>query len=191
MVLAKPFRKENTMTTKPNKATLQARCQSAVVGITKYLSSVSTLILDGTSFTVADLTKLLASAATSATVTADAKGQYQAAVKAEGITRSQILTALEALQRYVVSQYGKTNVAVLNAFGFSTTPAKKPSSQTNAVKVQKIRATRTARHTMGPRQKAQIHGVVPVGSPDGAAPVPAAGGGGSTPKPSGPSNGPS
>ncbi|MGH7283652.1 MAG: hypothetical protein ACRELY_19165 [Polyangiaceae bacterium] len=71
--------------------------------------------------------------------------------------RSQSITA--AIKALVISQYGDAS-PVLAEFGFSP---RKVATKTVAEKmlvVEKSLATRAARHTMGSKQKASIHGDV-------------------------------
>jgi hypothetical protein len=71
---------------------------------------------------------------------------------------------LRALKSLVINQFGPTSQAVAD-FDFAPTP-RKPTAQTRALAVDKVKATRTARVTIGTRKKAKVHGVV-------AAPAPA------------------
>lgn len=75
--------------------------------------------------------------------------QHAAILKADAV--------LKALQALVKTQLGSTE-AVLGDFGFTTGTRKKPDETTKAEAVLKRAATRTARHTMGKRQKAKVKG---------------------------------
>jgi hypothetical protein len=99
-----------------------------------------------------------------------AKLAYQQKLEAQRAALAVALSIEEQLKAYMQGTYGKSN-ALLADFGFS--PAKPPvkSAQVKADAAVKSAATRVARNTMGPKQKASIHGSV--SSPEPAAPAPA------------------
>jgi hypothetical protein len=79
------------------------------------------------------------------------------------------------MPRVVLAQFGDTQAAssVLADFGF--TPQKVPAitAEAQATAVEKNRATRAARHTMGPKQKKLVTGTVaPTTAPSPATPAP-------------------
>jgi hypothetical protein len=80
-----------------------------------------------------------------------------------------------AFEAIVRGTFGPSS-QVLNDFGLKP---RTPRVKTPPVKVQatqKALATRTARHTLGTRQKAGIHGTVPAAPASGSPPAPATGG---------------
>ena len=79
----------------------------------------------------------------------------------EGDKRS----AIAVLHAFVVNQFGATNGALAD-FGMKPRTTKQRTSAQKAETAQKAAATRTARHTVGPRQKAQIHGAPAPTTPD-------------------------
>ena len=67
--------------------------------------------------------------------------------------------ALVALRAFINSQFGATN-GMLSEFGFVARQRTTPSTETVRAAVEKRRATRKARNTMGKKQRLAITGVV-------------------------------
>ena len=65
----------------------------------------------------------------------------------------------KALEGVVGAAYGESSKAFA-AFGFSARKQATKSAETKAAAVEKLRATRALRHTLGSRQKASLHGEV-------------------------------
>jgi hypothetical protein len=143
---------------KSNRSVL-ARIPLLVSAIEKYFQG-QTLTLNGVNITAADLIAALQAYAAALTSSTATRAQWADAVKA---ARTQAVTGdnlILGLEDYVRVMYGNTN-AVLTAFGM--TPHE-PGKKTVAVKqeaIEKSLATRVARHTTGPKQKAKVHGEVP------------------------------
>jgi hypothetical protein len=95
-----------------------------------------------------------------------AKAKLQARNTALAVARKLAL----ALEAYLVVTYGKDN-PVLADFGIVVQQALPKTPEVKALAAAKAKATRAARHTMGPRQKAAIHGeVAPVATPPAGKP---------------------
>ena len=69
-------------------------------------------------------------------------------------------TLIQDLGDYVRAVHGNTNV-VLSEFGMTPRKRAKSTVATKLEAIAKSAATRVARHTAGPKQKANIHGEVP------------------------------
>ena len=85
--------------------------------------------------------------------------QLEAATKVAKAARAKAAKVTASLKKYVVAHWGESS-PVLADFGF--TP-RKLAQKTVAEKFQTVEkqlATRAARHTMGSRQKAAIHGSI-------------------------------
>ncbi len=145
----------NNTTNRPKQ---QAADQHLIDGLTKHAKDLPTLLISGNTVKNADIvTELLARIAAGKEADA-ARTAWQAAVQKarDQITSSRSLMSgvRSALQ---VAFQGK--VEVLADFGLS--PRKKPAPLTPEQKqasVAKAKATRAARHTQGPKQKAKITG---------------------------------
>jgi hypothetical protein len=86
----------------------------------------------------------------------------------DGIVKAQTEMEAEAAgwRRTIIAMFGPYN-AVLSDFGI--TPRKKPVRSVDNKKAanEKAKATREARHTVGPKEKAKIKGTVPTPSTSG------------------------
>ena len=135
-----------------------------VTGFQKHLMSGPPLLIAGATYSSADIIKMFEErvaalkaneAARAAMLTTLSKGNQE-------LTSTKALAA--AVRRYLAEMFAHDS-AVLADFGLK--PRKKPARATSAstvAKVQKAKATRKARHTMGPKQKAKIKGEVPASS---------------------------
>jgi hypothetical protein len=140
-----------------NKVTLLGRDKAVVYGIQKNLQGVASLQLDGSTYTPADLVALIQSRATqTATVTA-ANATWRAAVAGEKALNTKLTLVIRRLRQYVLDAYGKGS-PVLADFGFTATARKLLTPEEKVARAQKARATRAARHTMGPVQKKKVTG---------------------------------
>jgi hypothetical protein len=85
---------------------------------------------------------------------------------------------IRALERRVLADFGDTPQAgtALADFGFAPPTVSQPTADTKATAVEKRRATREARHTMGKNPKKNVKGTVaaPSPTPSGPSPAPAA-----------------
>ncbi len=96
-----------------------------------------------------------------------ARAQFSELVDADKSQRVEMAPVLAGIRNHVAGLLGE-NSAAFASFGFKPRKAAERTAESKAEAVEKVRATRVARHTMGKRQKASIHGVVP---PTPAAPV--------------------
>lgn len=90
---------------------------------------------------------------------------------AESADRELSEAAILAVKAYFAAVYG-TGSAEYAALGFPTRTRRAPSVPTRATALAKSHATRSARHTMGSRQRAAIHGAAtttPASEPASAA----------------------
>jgi hypothetical protein len=79
--------------------------------------------------------------------------QQKRAAALEAVTVAR--TTSSALHAYLIGTHGKTS-AILTAFGFTPAAPVVKSTQVKASAVLRGAATRKERHTMGPKQKADI-----------------------------------
>ena len=85
-------------------------------------------------------------------------------VAAARARREQTAPLLAAVRAYAAVTFGEQS-AEFTAFGFKPRKVAQRTAESKAGAVEKLRATRVARHTMGKRQRAAIHGTVPTSSP--------------------------
>jgi hypothetical protein len=93
-------------------------------------------------------------------------------VAAEKATRARVAPVRSGLKQFLQSRYGK-NAPELQKFGF--TPAKVPqrSVASKAAGIALSEATRTARNTMGKKQRLEVTGTVAAPAAPSPAPAPA------------------
>jgi hypothetical protein len=154
-----------------NKASVLERDRRAIVGIGKHYATLPSIVLGGVAYPPSDVVKLLQEQIDAAPVTSAAKAAFHQAVSAErsaGVKADAVYLALKAK---VLSDF-KNDPSILDDFGMAHTTPQVPSAETVAKAVAKRASTRKARHTMGPRQKAEIKGDVPATPPPAVKPQP-------------------
>jgi hypothetical protein len=136
------------------KANLKVQIQSAIAGINKHLSNVTSVTLAGTATATQALVQLLQSCLDAMDATASTQAQWHAAVLKEKQLAVQVRALLLALKGYALNEYGKGS-PVLSDFGIVLSTPQKPTVQVKALAVDKNLGTRKERGTMGPRQRAK------------------------------------
>jgi hypothetical protein len=146
-----------------SKASLTSINGKLSAGLEEYYNKKS-LVLAGTTWTATSILATLAKEDALIASSDAARAAWNAQLKAQREQTAANNQLRKALHAAVLVNFG-TNPSVLNAFGY-VAQAPKRTVQAKATAVQKVQATRVARHTMGPKQRASIHGVI-------ATPVPA------------------
>jgi hypothetical protein len=158
----------------PNKPTALNLSQKNIAGVDKYLASTATILLAGATTTPASLKAVFQDDIdqTNALDATEAQAKQQRAK--QKAARAKAIATRKNLKAFVLANYGTAALQMLGDFGF-TAPKSKAGTKTVATKAKAVaaaKATRTARHTMGKKQKAVIKGGV--ATPTAAAPAPAA-----------------
>jgi hypothetical protein len=96
---------------------------------------------------------------------ANLRAQLKAAIQAEHALRATIKAAAICVRGYVAAAHGEQSEQYAS-LGFEPRKPAQKSAKTKAQAVDKLLATRAARHTMGTQQRAKIFGELP------AAPAP-------------------
>ncbi|MDP9036063.1 MAG: hypothetical protein M3O50_14780 [Myxococcota bacterium] len=164
-----------------------ARDAQVIVGVGKHLQSVSSVPLVGSTYTPADLAKLFQSRIDSVAAASAAKATWHSNVVATKALNTRVSPVLRALRQYVINVFGETS-PVLADFGFAPPKRTTRTPEQKAAAAAKAKATRQARHTMGPKQKKGIRGAVnaalvvtPIAASMPTPPGPAPSGSGVTP----------
>jgi hypothetical protein len=122
----------------------------------------ASILLGGQSTTAPQIVAVFTSAIQSNTDLDVAKQAYQQKLAAQQAAFTTAHTLEMNLKSYVYGAYGKENPVVAE-FGFPIVKAAFKSALVKAGAAIKSTATRVARHTMGKKEKASIHGgVTPV-----------------------------
>jgi hypothetical protein len=133
--------------------------RQAIAGVQKHFATTPTFVLDGTPTTAKDVIATLQGAIDAIDKSATAEKAFHDAVAVQHAAIAKGNALLKALKTLVQNQLGGTE-GVLGDFGFKTPARQTPTEATKAAAVAKRAATRTARHTMGTRQKAKVKGAV-------------------------------
>jgi hypothetical protein len=163
------------MKSRLNRAAEEQRLAKLISGTTLHVTT--SVALPGKTYTQADITGVFTDAL-NAYKAVDASRADLASKLQDQQTKIQAALELESvLKAYFIGVYGKTSTVLLD-FGWSIAKAAAKSVATKALAVAKSLATRKARGTLGAKQKASIHGTVPVAAtPAAPAPVATAPGG--------------
>jgi len=160
-------------TSKTNRTSTQGKDQQIIDGIGKDLQTMSTLYLGAKTYSPPSLAALIQSridAANKVTVAKAAWHDASASYKAIDVDVGVVVRDLKAL---VIAAFGSTSPKLAD-FGF--TPRKRTilTPEQKAAAAQKRRATRAARHTLGPKAKLKITGANPQGTANGTPAAPTA-----------------
>jgi hypothetical protein len=150
-----------------NKSNRQNRLRKILAGIDMHYANVSTLTLAGKQVAVADLKKAIEADVAASDASVKAKADLHTAVATERSSHAQLNPLLVSFKHIVLAQFGEAADAasVLADFGYTPRKSNKTTTATKAAAVEKSKATRTQRHTMGKRQKAKVHGTPPAPAP--------------------------
>jgi hypothetical protein len=150
-----------------NRANRRDSYRLAVAGIDKYLATEPSLPIRGTSPTPLELKQALQGHIDDVDQADVARARWTDTVTAQRTSERRTMPMLSALKTFVTLKFGPDAVAVLADFGFTPAKQVQKTVETKKQAVEKSRATRTARHTMGKKQKKAVKGTVPS---SGAAP---------------------
>jgi hypothetical protein len=155
-----------------NKAQVVATAQQLIAGAAKHLTGVTQVTLLGSSYTPNDLASKLQSLVNLRSDVDAARAVTAAKVAAEAAQAKPLRALMSAFVAYVRVTFGNSP-DVLADFGLAPKAQAQVSPETQVIAAAKRKATRAARHTMGPKQKAGVKGVVAdvITIPTSASPV--------------------
>ncbi len=133
-----------------------------LAGVSKHINK--NIVLNGASVSPKDISNVLQSVATAEDTSDDLRLKLAEAVKSARAINASTKALKAALKQYVLAHFGDSSPAITD-FGYSP---RKVAQKTVAEKYQTLEkqlATRAARHTMGSKQKAAIHGQVNAPAP--------------------------
>jgi hypothetical protein len=116
--------------------------------------------LAGQTYTSAEIVAVFTAAAGAYVATDAARAELHAKLLDQEAKVSAALSLEALLKAYVHGVYGRTSPILLE-FGWSVAKVAVRTAAEKAATVAKMLATRTARHTLGKKQKAKIVGTVP------------------------------
>jgi hypothetical protein len=143
-----------------NKGLVVATAKQFVAGTAKHLGSMAQVTLLGSSFTPAQLESKLQALVDLRSDVDAARAAATAKLANEAAQTPALLALMGALESFVKATFG-ASPDVLADFGLAPKARAQVTVETKAVANAKRKATRAARHTMGPKQKKGIVGVIP------------------------------
>jgi hypothetical protein len=157
---------------KGNRSQQQTGDQQLIDGLSKHASTLPSLTFLGASHPTAAIIAALQARIASANTVSPAKATWQSTVQADRDERAKTKAFVSGLRQALQLVFAGSLEALAD---FGLKPRKQPAPRTpeqKAAAVAKAKATRAARHTMGPKQKAKVKGAVAQTAP--ASPPPAA-----------------
>jgi hypothetical protein len=139
------------------KMSREDRNTRAIAALKKHYGDAKSLTLDGVTYAPAEVARALQSSLDAIRATSAAEARFHDAVTAEKAAHEKGDALYAALKAFVITQF-KNQPSVLAEFHITLNERKRPDVNTSAAAVEKRRATRVARHTMGRRQKTKIKG---------------------------------
>jgi hypothetical protein len=147
-----------------NPANVKAELEGLIRGLTKSPpGGHSELVVGGQNVVIADLVKELQGHAAKYHAVEQTEKQHKTALAERDAIEEQAVSRCQQVRAAVKGALGATNPALAD---YDIAPNKQRRALTTeeeAAKVAKAKATRAARHTMGKRQKEAIKGQVPPG----------------------------
>jgi hypothetical protein len=142
-----------------------------MAGVDEHLANVTTVTLAGADVALSQVKALLQADIDASDASVHAKANLTAVVQKERDSHASLEPTLRLFKSYVVSHFGDTNDAssVLSDFGLKPRASTKKTLATKSEAAEKAKATRVARHTMGPKEKAKIKGTLPAEQPASSA----------------------
>lgn len=155
------------MSQQSNPATVKAELEGLIRGLTKSPPGGHTvLVVSGQNVVIAELVNELQGHATKYRAVEDAEKQYKQALADRDAVEPQAVARCQQIRAAVKGTLGATNPTLADYDIAPHKPRRALTTEEEAAKVAKAKATRAARHTMGKRQKEGIKGQVPpTGSP--------------------------
>jgi hypothetical protein len=130
-------------------------------GLAANASTFQAAVLDGAPRTVAEIRAVLQSRLDAAQAVQTARAAWLAAVDADRATRARTRAYVAGIRQILMAGFGG-EIHTLAAFGLTPRAQHVRSPEEKIAVAAKGAATRAARHTMGPRQREKIQGIVPI-----------------------------
>jgi hypothetical protein len=144
--------------------------QNMIDGVHKFLTQFASLPVGSQTVTPADIVRVFQERLDTGKAVLTADAARTAAVKADKDKRAQTAAFAQSFRRMVQGMFSQSP-DTLATFGLKALKAAKKTVATKATALAKGKATRTARNTLGKKQKKAIKGTVPAAK-SGTAPAP-------------------
>ena len=147
-----------TSKTAPNKDQQDTDDQNLVAGLEKHAATIPSLLIAGATVATTSIVTTLQTRMAARANTASALAAYHAAVAAEEATIEQSKAIVSGTKQSLKVMFAG-QLTTLGDFGMKAPKARTPMTPEEKVAAAaKAKATRAARHTVGPKVKAKITG---------------------------------
>ncbi len=146
---------------KTSRLQVQIADQKLIDGLTQHASTIPSIAIGGTTYTTAAIIAVLQARIATGNAVTSTRATWQAAVQADRDKQDQSQAFVSGLRTALQVAFAG-QIEPLADFGLAP-PKPQPhrTPEQKALQAKKAAATRAARHTMGPKQKAAIKGTVP------------------------------
>jgi len=151
-----------------SRATQQDRDRKIIAAIQKYLMALVSILIRGVSYTPAQVITMLQNDIAAADAATKAKASLHDAVTVAKAQRAVTGPFLAGFRTFILNQF--KDASIITDFGFTPQEVTKVPVKVKAAAQTKAKATRTARNTMGPKQKKAVTGTTTT-APVAAAPA--------------------
>jgi hypothetical protein len=165
-----------------NRSDSLAGDQKLIDGLNKHATTISTLVIGGAAYKSADIIAILQARIATANGARDARPAWLAAAKADQDERAKTKTFVSGLRQALEVAFAGS-IDGLADFGLAPRKPRVTTPEQKTAAALKAKATRAARHTLGPKKKAAVKGAVTItpatsqplvsSSPPAPAPAPA------------------
>ncbi len=162
-----------------NRTKQQNADQKLIDGVTKHAATIPTVVIGGSSYTTAAIIAVLQQRLTASKASQATRATWQNAVKADKDERASTKAFVSGLRQALQVAFAGS-IDSLADFGLTPRKPRVITPEQKTAAAAKAKATRAARHTMGPKAKLAVKGdvtgvvVTPVTSQAAASPAPAA-----------------
>jgi len=145
-----------------NKGARQNRLRKVLSGMGKHFQNVPSMTIAQVVYKVADLEALFQKDIAASDSADQARAAWVASVQTEHASHQEVDPLLRAVKNYVLLTWGdsKDSSGTLEDFGYAPRKVPTVTPEAKAAATAKAKATRAARGTMGPKQKAKVKGTV-------------------------------
>jgi hypothetical protein len=154
----------NSRIANTNRISRNAADQALADGLTKRKRDLTSFMIGGTSHTPDDILIVLQGRIAAASLAQSTRATWQSAVKADRDERAKTKTFVSGLRQALKVAFDGS-IDALADFGLSPRKVHVATPEEKAKATAKAKATRAARHTMGPKQKLAVTGTVPQAAP--------------------------
>jgi hypothetical protein len=156
-------------TPKKNRIDLTTAEQTLIDGFNKHAAAIPSAVISGAVQTPKDIVATLQSRIDTARAALSTRASWQAAIRTDRATRDATKTYVSGVKQTLLVAFAG-QLDTLADFGLTARATPVLTPEEKIARTAKALATRAARHTLGPRQKAAIKGKVTSTEPATAAP---------------------